>query len=108
MTDLEKLKYIKTSLEQQCMLAIQSTSVIEDRLDIEKTYCSQIQTFENAIFALEKQIPKKVKYLNRHGSGSDLYNKDYFNCPSCGRRLRNKQKDNHCGKCGQALDWSND
>lgn len=90
------------------MLAMQSTSIFEDRLDIEKIYRAQIQTFENAIFALGKQMPKKVKYLNRHGIGCDLYNKDYFNCPSCGRRLRNKQKDNHCGRCGQALDWSDD
>lgn len=65
-----------------------------------------IDWLEESKKALEKQIPRKVKYLNRHGSGSDLYNKDYFNCPSCGRRLRNKQKDNHCGRCGQALDWS--
>ena len=56
--------------------------------------------------ALEKQIPKKVKHLNRHGDGADLYNRDCFFCPSCGRRLRNKQKDPHCGRCGQALDWS--
>lgn len=66
-----------------------------------------VKQIENTIIeALEKQMPKKVKYLNRHGIGCDLYNKDYFNCPSCGRRLRNKQKDNHCGRCGQALDWS--
>lgn len=58
-----------------------------------------------AIYALEKQIPKKVKYQNRHGEGKDYYNKDYFHCPCCGRRLRNKQKDAHCGKCGQTLDW---
>lgn len=55
--------------------------------------------------AIIKQIPQKVKYLNRHGKGGDLYNKDYFNCPFCGRRLRNKQKDNYCGRCGQLLDW---
>lgn len=62
--------------------------------------------FEMAIDALKKQIPKKVKYLNRHGDGPDLWNQDYYTCPSCGRRLRNKQHDNHCGRCGQALDWS--
>ena len=55
--------------------------------------------------ALEKQIPKAVKYNNRHGSGYDFYNRDYFNCPACGRRLRNKQKDPYCGRCGQAIDW---
>ena len=59
-----------------------------------------------AIEALEKQIPQKVKYKNRHGEGFDLYNRDYYNCPRCGRRLRNKQKDNRCGRCGQAIDWS--
>lgn len=55
--------------------------------------------------ALEKQIPKTVKYNNRHGDGCDYYNRDYFNCPACGRRLRNKQKDPYCGRCGQAIDW---
>lgn len=62
----------------------------------------------NALHAIDKQIPRKVKYLNRHGSGTDYYNRDYYNCPSCGRRLRNKQKDPHCGRCGQALDWRED
>jgi hypothetical protein len=67
-----------------------------------------VEAYGVTISALEKQIPKKVKYLNRHGDGEDLWNKDYFNCPSCGRRLRNKQKDKHCGRCGQALDWTDD
>lgn len=65
-----------------------------------------IEAYGIVIIALEKQIPKKVKYQNRHGEGWDISNKDYFHCPSCGRRLRNKQKDNHCGRCGQLLDWS--
>lgn len=59
-----------------------------------------------AIEALEKQMPKPVKYNNRHGEGRDIYNRDYFNCPACGRRLRNKQKDPYCGRCGQAIDWT--
>ena len=58
-----------------------------------------------AVEALEKQIPIKVKYKNRHGEGYDLLNEDYYNCPACGRRLRNKQKDKHCGRCGQTLEW---
>ena len=58
-----------------------------------------------ALGALEKQILKKVKYQNRHGDGWDISNKDYFHCPCCGRRLRNTQKDNYCGRCGQLLDW---
>jgi hypothetical protein len=58
-----------------------------------------------AIVAIKKQIPEPVKYLNRHGDGSDLWNKDYFNCPACGRRLRNKKPDPYCPRCGQAITW---
>lgn len=68
-------------------------------------YKLQLEHEKFVLECIEKQIPKKVKYLNRHGDGYDLYNADYFHCPSCGRRLRNKQKDAHCGRCGQALDW---
>lgn len=73
----------------------------------EEGHCGYIeQEITLAIKALEKQIPKAVKYNNRHGDGHDYYNRDYFNCPACGRRLRNKQKDPYCGRCGQAIDWS--
>lgn len=58
-----------------------------------------------AIDALRKRIPQPVKYNNRHGDGADLRNKDYFNCPACGRRLRNKKPDPFCPRCGQALTW---
>ena len=72
----------------------------------DSVWAKDVEALNSAIEALEKQIPKKVKYKNRHGQGYDIYNKDYYNCPSCGRRLRNKQKDNYCGRCGQAIDWS--
>ena len=52
------------------------------------------------------RVPMTVKYYNRHGEGPDLSNKDYFSCPRCGRRLRNKQRDGFCGNCGQAIDWN--
>lgn len=58
-----------------------------------------------SIVAIKKQIPRPVKYNNRHGDGADLWNKDYFNCPACGRRLRNKKPDPFCPRCGQALTW---
>lgn len=58
-----------------------------------------------AIDALRNRIPQPVKYNNRHGDGSDYWNMDYFNCPACGRRLRNKQHDPYCPRCGQALTW---
>lgn len=49
----------------------------------------------------------KVKYQNRHGEGCDYYNKDYYNCPICGCRLRNKKHFAFCGRCGQRLEWGN-
>ena len=114
MTDLEKLKEIKASLEQQCMLAIRSTSVIEDRLDIEKTYRSQIQTFENAVSALEKQIPRKVEILTYQ----PLINSGWeHRCPNCGCAVGKNNNlgfayeehlepyEVYCSQCGQALDW---
>ena len=107
MTDIERLEDIKNALEKQCMLAVQSTSVIEDKLDIEKVYRSQIQTFENAISALKKQIPKKpIDAGWKHG------------CPNCGCAVGvNKHlgfayseylepNESYCCSCGQALDWS--
>lgn len=63
---------------------------------------------KTVIDAFNKQIPQTVKYLNRHGEGHDIRNKDYYHCPACGRRLRNKQHDPYCPKCGQALDWSDE
>lgn len=65
-------------------------------------------TIRMAIEAIEKQIPKKVKYKNKHGDGADLWYFDAYNCPACGRRLINKQNDPYCGRCGQALDWSDE
>ena len=103
MTDLEKLKDIKASLEQQCMLAIQSTSVIEDRLDIENTYRSQIQTFENAILALEKQMPKKPTNYSIDNNGYMIYDCE---CPTCKCSHREYYPFSYCNHCGQALDWS--
>lgn len=65
----------------------------------------EVEAEKLAIAALEKQVAKPVKYNNRHGDGADLWNKDYFNCPACGRRLRNKKPDPFCPRCGQALTW---
>lgn len=57
---------------------------------------------------VDKATPKKVKYENRHGEGEDLWHRDYYNCPSCGCRLRNKKHFPYCPRCSQALDWSDE
>lgn len=93
MTEKEAIGRLKDHFDRHC--DSRPTSYLDEAVSM-------------AIATLEKQIPKKIKYLNRHGSGLDLYNTDYYNCPSCGRRLRNKQHDKHCGRCGQLLDWEID
>ena len=54
---------------------------------------------------LYKAKKTKVLYRNKHTGNYDMYNQDIYTCPACGRRLRNKQRDPYCGKCGQHLDW---
>lgn len=50
---------------------------------------------EEAKKALEKQIPKKpLSYKGLEGK-----------CPTCGVIFLDRST-NHCGNCGQALDWS--
>lgn len=68
------------------------------RCNVEGDYINldDLEAFELAISALEKQIPKKVVKHN----GSELYH-----CPNCDTYfLGNGFK--HCTDCGQALDWS--
>ncbi len=63
--------------------------------------------FEEAIKALEKQIPKKPAF---EGDGYDdggniIY--DTWICPCCEDRYEvDYERHNHCPTCGQALDWS--
>lgn len=73
------------------------------------------EAFENAVSALEKQIPKKVTTeIDYNGIvwGEKIVGK-YVYCPCCEQHLMSilndnrvsGQKDNYCSKCGQALDW---
>ena len=73
----------------------------------------QIMEEECAIYALEKQIPKKPDY---EGDGFDedgylIY--DTWICPNCGKHYEVDYDDyNFCPECGQAidksLDWSDE
>ena len=70
--------------------------------------------FEMAISAIEKQIPKKPKRINKNSVFDDNWKKI---CPCCGavliERITTENTSHpihynmtmHC-KCGQALDWS--
>lgn len=83
--------------------------VKEELIEEEHLYLGIEFTDDSAEFlvdSLEKRVSQKVKYVNRHGDGYDTYNRDHYYCPACGRRLRNKQHDNCCGRCGQSLDWN--
>ena len=68
---------------------------------------NQVESLKAAIYALEKQIPKKPDF---EGDGYDdkvniIY--DTWICPCCEERYE-VYYDNykHCPNCGQALDWS--
>ena len=59
--------------------------------------------FEEAIKALEKQIPEIPDY---EGDGFLVY--DTWICPSCGRYYELDCSDDYiyCPQCGQRIDWS--
>lgn len=60
----------------------------------------QRQTYDVAIKAVEKQIPKKP--LNRE----DRAEISYGYCPCCSNIIDDWNDIRHCGECGQAIDWS--
>lgn len=87
----------------------------------------QIEAFDMAITALEKQIPKKPilkdgKSLIHYNKGDEPHElklekwQDWV-CPECGwfvgqrynasqSRHHDQRKSNFCNECGQAIDWS--
>lgn len=52
-----------------------------------------------AIQALEKQVPKEAKLIDR-------FYDEARNCPSCGKITDYNGKEFFCKKCGQKLKWS--
>lgn len=60
-------------------------------------------TVEELKEAKEKQIPKKPQ----EGDDTDLWRSGTYSCSICGFAVGFEDyKDNYCGKCGQAIDWS--
>ena len=67
-----------------------------------------LKTIQEAIKALEKQIPKKVNNLSEiyleFGVGKKIKVGAYGNCPNCNYNIDIVGK--YCTRCGQKLDWS--
>ena len=53
------------------------------------------ETYDMAISALEKQIPKKPK----------MPIDSYWICPICGTKVDHPHPFRHCMGCGQMIDW---
>lgn len=85
----EKIKHNKVFFPKQ------DNSQLEEDIDI----------YETAIEALEKQLPKKVEMLTEYRdlNGNLMCFKAF--CPSCGRVVESYRNKN-CHVCTQVLDWS--
>ena len=75
----------------------------------------QIMEEDVAIWALEKQIPKKpdTETINRGIDVSGEYDIDNnYICPSCKSVVGDYESEDiwfkHCPECGQNIDWSNE
>lgn len=64
-----------------------------------------LETRQEAIKALEKQIPMKPNNMKSILDFSGRYYTTKGNCPVCNREGLYKS-DFYCNKCGQKLDWS--
>lgn len=65
------------------------------------------QTYDVAIDALEKQIPKKPDYEadGYDNNGELIY--DTWICPNCEKRYEvDCDSYDYCPNCGQAIDWN--
>jgi hypothetical protein len=72
----------------------------------EEGHCSYIEgELDVAMKALEKQIPKVVRRVQRYwGNGSPSYS-DFY-CPVCSKQQKtSKGKTWYCERCGQNLAW---
>lgn len=63
-----------------------------------------LETRQEAIKALEKQIPMKPDNIKSILDFSGRYYTTKGNCPVCNSEGLNKL-DFYCNKCGQKLDW---
>ena len=69
------------------------------------TESEKCESYDIAIEALEKQLPKKVENRTEYRNlyGHLIFYKGF--CPSCGRVVES-YRNNSCHICTQRLDWS--
>ena len=79
--------------------AIENLKILKISEDDSSVGKLKIQTYNIAIEALEKQIPRKP--LNRE----DKSEISYGDCPCCSNMIDNWDNIRYCGECGQAIDW---
>lgn len=79
--------------------AIENLKILKISEDDSSVGKLKIQTYNIAIEALEKQIPKKP--LSRE----DKSEISYGYCPCCSNIIDNWDDIRYCDECGQAIDW---
>lgn len=79
--------------------AIENLKILKISEDDSSVGKLKIQTYNIAIEALEKQIPKEP--LNRE----DTFEISYGYCPCCSNIIDDWNDIKYCGECGQAIDW---
>lgn len=104
MTAEEAIKHLKLIVDNEayadhfqdvCRTAIEALEEVEQY--------RALGTVEELKEAKEKQIPKKPQ----EGDDTDLWRSGIYSCSICGFVVGFEDyKDNYCGKCGQAIDWS--
>lgn len=81
----------------------------------EKSKCYQynLGAINKAIYALEKQIPKKPEFVGIRFMNNGKYIHDdvqlqkCYRCPNCNSHIFHVWDDEkHCKYCGQKIDWS--
>lgn len=65
----------------------------------------ELESLNVAVLALEKQIPKSVKRVQRYWRTGNPSYKDYY-CPVCSKQQKRGKNDGwYCERCGQKLTW---
>lgn len=92
------IEFIK--IRRQWLSDDEDTANIEGRNKAAQICRNQMQWFDLAISALEKQILKTAPNVRENGLANILFG----DCPICKSAVYTDEK--YCGQCGQALKWS--